>query len=155
MEKKKGSVTVSLVLCAVIFAAVTYTLVRFGTIFDAYYAHYRPAAADSGYLDWLRKVLTGCLYPCCALAYGALCCLVRLLVNIRRDDIFTSENITYLKILSALCLAVSAVTLFGAVSYIPLGIISAAAFFIAVILWVIKDVFVNAKRIRDENELTI
>ena len=61
----------------------------------------------------------------------------------------------YLKILSLLCLAAGAVTLYGAVSYMPLGIISAAAFFIAVILWVIKDVFVNAKRIRDENELTI
>ena len=155
MEKKKGSVTVSLALCALIFIAVTYTLLRFPAIFEAYYGHYRPAAVDSQYYEWLRSTLTGCLYPCCALAYAALYCLVRLLTNIQKDEIFTSQNINYLKILSLLCLAVFVITGIGAVRYMPLGIVSAAALFIGVILRVITDVFVNAKRIRDENELTI
>ena len=155
MEKKKGSVKLSLALCAVIFLAVTYTLVRFPVLFEAYYGHYRPAAVDTEYIEWLRVILSRCLYPCCALAYAALYCLVRLLVNIRKDEIFTSVNIRYLRILSLLCLAVFVITGLGSVRYMPLGIVSAAALFIGVILSVIRDVFVNAKRINDENELTI
>lgn len=156
MEKKKTcNVIISLAMCAAVFAALTVTAVRFRHLFGLYFGTYRGMDVSSeAYADLYRK-LSQWIYICIVLGYAALYELVGLLLRIRKGDIFSTANITALKGLAVLCFIVAAVSLVYARSYMPLYIIMAAAFFIGVILFVIKDVFVNALRIREENELTI
>jgi len=155
MEKKKGSVLVSLALCALVAAALTYISIRFRAIFETYYGHYGAIENAPEHYERIWKILKGCFIPCAAMAYAALAVLVRLLLNIKNERMFTSENIMLLRILAWLCMAVAAITAWCGPGYMPLFIVSAAALFISVILFVIKDVFVNAKIISEENDLTI
>ena len=110
--------------------------------------------ASAAYTD-LYKRLSQCIYISIFLGYAALYALTSLLFRVRRGEIFVYANIRSLRMLSALCFTVSAVTFLYGRFYMPLYIITAAACFFGVILTVIKDVFVNALRIREENDLTI
>ena len=89
------------------------------------------------------------------LAYIALYSLLKLLFNIKKDRIFISQNVTYLRIISWCCFAVAVVTLVGGIHYIPYLVIAVAAAFVGLMLRVVKNVMQNAVEINQENELTI
>ncbi len=89
---------------------------------------------------------------------GIICTLslLKLLFNIRKNDIFTKQNVIILQILSYCCLFVGIEYVAICYSrYISMIFVGFAAIFIGIILRVIKNVFDKAIEIREENDYTI
>ena len=86
---------------------------------------------------------------------AALYGLWRLLRNISEGEVFIPENVSILRLLSWCCIAAGLVCLFSALYYMPFLIVSAAAAFVGLILRVVKNVFAEAVRLKDENDYTI
>lgn len=81
--------------------------------------------------------------------------LDRLLTNIRKKEVFTTENIKYLRISSWCCFA-------AAVCFFALGFFRLLAFlicfaciFLGLVIRVIKTAFTEALALREENDYTI
>ena len=112
--------------------------------------------------------------------YIALVCLDRLLINIKNGIVFDHENVKHLRVFSWLCFFVCTVTiLFAVVVFIRLCLdsagvveiknltifdlyyfvftfcVSVAELFVGVVVRVVKNIFENAIKIKEENELTI
>lgn len=87
-----------------------------------------------------------------AVALGALW---RLLHNISGGAVFIPQNVSILRLLSWCCIAAGLICLCSALYYMPFLMISAAAAFVGLILRVVKNVFAEAVRIKDENDYTI
>src|SRR5699024_11667255 len=66
----------------------------------------------------------------------------RLLANIRKEEVFTEKNTRYLRGMSWCCLAAGLIFLVSSFYYLPFFALCAAAVFMALILWVIINVFV-------------
>ena len=97
-----------------------------------------------------------CAYACFAVLMIALLSLDRLLRNIRKDVVFSRENVKCLRIISWCCFAVAAVMLCGwpFISYVLIFVAAAAAFF-GLLMRVVKNVIDAACEIKDENDFTI
>ena len=103
----------------------------------------------------MLTLFCACFYPCAVFAYLTLYSLLRLLFHIKKDEIFISANVQYLRCISWCCFAVAAITLIGGVFYIPFSVVAVAAAFVGLMLRVVKNVMENAVAIKEENELTI
>jgi len=80
---------------------------------------------------------------------------LKLLFNIKKDKIFISENVKYLRVISWCCFAVALITFVAGIFYIPFLLVAAAAAFVGLMLRIVKNVMQNAVEINEENELTI
>lgn len=101
---------------------------------------------------WPTLVLAAC---CLIPAAIALYCMDRLLCNIKKADVFISENTEYLRKISW-CAYVASLIFFILGFMRPIGfVIAFAGFFVGLILRVVKNVFAQAVLIREENEFTI
>ena len=81
--------------------------------------------------------------------------LYRLVDHIGREVIFTEENIRGLRRISWMCFAVAAICLISVLYYRLFLIVSACAAFMGLLLRVIKNVFVRARELKEENDFTI
>lgn len=79
----------------------------------------------------------------------------RLVAEIGREIIFTQENIRRLRLMSWMCFSVTFICLISMGYYILYIVIAGCAAFIGLLLRVIKNVFVRAKEIKEENDYTI
>ena len=79
----------------------------------------------------------------------------RLLRNLRRERVFEQENVTLLRAISWLCIAVGVVTLVSGFYYTSFFLVAAAAAFCGLIVRVVKNVFEQAIEIKTENDYTI
>ena len=70
-------------------------------------------------------------------------------------EVFVSANVGYLRGLSWCCFTAAFVCLILSFFYLPLIILTAGIAFMALILRIIKNVFVEAIEIKQENEYTI
>jgi hypothetical protein len=95
------------------------------------------------------------LYAVCVPAMVALLCLHRVLARIRRDEIFTAENVRLLRVISWSCFAACFVLLAGSASSIAFALVGVGAGFAGLIVRVVKNVFDAARLIKDENDFTI
>ncbi len=86
---------------------------------------------------------------------SASVCLHRLLRNLRRERVFEQENVTLLRAISWLCIAVGVVTLVSGFYYTSFFLVAAAAAFCGLIVRVVKNVFEQAIEIKTENDYTI
>ena len=89
---------------------------------------------------------------------GLICTLslLKLLFNIRKNEIFVKQNVTILQVLSYCCLFVGIEYIAICYrNYIAMIFVGFAAIFIGIILRVIKNVFDKAIEIREENDYTI
>ena len=109
----------------------------------------------AGRADFVSTVLIAAFYACAPAAIAAILSLLKLLYNIRKEEVFIPQNITSLRILSWCCFYVAVVCFVACFFYFPLAIIAFAAVFFGLILRVIKNVFVCATELKDENDLTI
>ena len=78
-----------------------------------------------------------------------------LLASIGRGDVFCAQNARSLRIISWCCIAAGLVYLAGGAWDVYLFILAAAAGFVGLILRVLKNVFEEAVRIKEENDYTI
>jgi len=102
------------------------------------------------------RVMAAIFYGCCPAGWLAIVSLLKLLHNIRKEQVFTRQNVRLLRILSWCFIFVTLVslgTLFT--TYLPMLYISLAAGFLAILLRVVKNVMEQATIMREEQELTI
>lgn len=155
MWNRKRSVTLSMVVCFIFVAILTAALFLGPWAVKTWFVVYRGWAPCG---DAMRDMLTlfkACFYPCAVFAYITLYSLIKLLFNIKSENIFIIENVKYLRRISWCCFAVAVITLIGGVFYIPFFAVAVAAAFVGLMLRVVKNVMQNAVEINAENELTI
>lgn len=114
-----------------------------------WYAEYRRIR-ETG-----RVAILAAFYSCLPIALYALLCLLRLLRNIRNGQVFLEQNSHLMAVVSWCCAAVAAVTLGCCRWYPPLGFITVSMAFIFLIVRVVRNCFIAAIAIQEENRLTI
>lgn len=154
MWNAKKSVVLSEIAC--VLAGVTLiALIIFGRrLFDLYFVEFRQIS-DPSALRTLKRSLGLCVYPGSVLGLTALASLMQMLRNIYRGKVFIRQNVVLLRGISWCCFAVAALTLYGCIFYLPMAFLTAAAFFVGIILRVVKNVMQHAVSLREENDLTI
>ncbi|MDD6095293.1 MAG: DUF2975 domain-containing protein [Clostridia bacterium] len=94
-------------------------------------------------------------YLCLVAVEFALINIFRLLVNIKRGDMFSRKNHVYMSLVAFCCLCVSAVTFVCGFLYMPMFFICAAMLFLFLIVRVVRMCFVAAAEIKEENDYTV
>jgi len=107
-------------------------------------------------IDYYPLPLTITYLCFCVPAFGALWSLDRLLCAVRHEQVFTTGNVRYLRIISWCCFAAGAILL--AASFfinINLIILAVLAAFFGIVIRVVKNLFAAAVALKDENDYTI
>ena len=147
--------TVLSLICTRIVAAAVIVCAFFVPGIVGYYTNSqyngREAIAPTG-----RMQVTAGIYICLLIALFILYMLDRLLSNIRKEEIFIPQNVSYLRGISwacfAMCVPCLLVSVYG--SQIFLFVMVAAAF-MGLILRVVKNVIEAAVLIKEENDYTV
>ena len=155
MWNTKRSVYLSIVVC-IALSIILFGLIFFGLpLFELFMTHFRGVAPESGVLEILKKAFAGCFYPSALFAGMMLYALLKLLFNIKNDDVFIRKNVTYLKMISWGCFIIGTITLAGCIFYMPFLFVSAAGGFTGILLRVLSNVMQRAVELKEENDLTI
>ncbi|MBQ8204131.1 MAG: DUF2975 domain-containing protein [Clostridia bacterium] len=154
MWNKDKSVVLSIVVCFIFVVILTAGLFLGPWAVSLWFSAYR-GFAELSTMKHMLTLFVFSFYPCAVFAYVTLYSLLRLLFNIRKQEIFITQNARYLRRISWCCFAVALITLIGGIFYIPYCFIAIAAAFIGLMLRVVKNVMQNAVEIKTENELTI
>lgn len=149
MWKKEYSVTLSKICVIIFMAAFVFCVAAGPWIIDSFIRFCRPDLAE------FKPLFALSAYSCAFPAGFALFHLYRLLLQIGNGEVFNTANIRHLRILSWCCVAAAIICFASAFYYLPFLFISIAAAFMAIILRVIKNVFVEAHEIKSENDFTI
>lgn len=88
-------------------------------------------------------------------AAAALWDVRKMLLNIGHGEVFEKKNVQILRRLSWYCIAAGGICLVSMLYYPPFLMFAIAAFFIGLILRVVKNVFAEAVRLKEENDYTI
>ena len=155
MWNKEKSVTLSIVVCFIFFVVLTVGLFLGPWIVRMWFTVYRGWNSNSAAIEKMLTLFKVCFYPCAVFAYITLYSLIRLLFNIRKQEIFITQNVKYLRRISWCCFIVAFITLVGGFFYVPFSFIAIAAAFIGLMLRVVKNVMQSAVELKTENELTI
>ena len=145
---KNKAVKLSLAAVAVFFAAAVALAIAMPWLLDWYvqYRHLRETG---------RIALQVAFYGCLPFALTALLCLWKLLRNIQQEKVFLEANSRLIAVVSWCCAAVAAVTLGACRWYPPLGFITVSMAFLFLIVRVVRNCFIAAIALREENALTI
>ena len=103
----------------------------------------------------VANVLIAVFYACSPSAMITLVYLFKFIKNLESGNVFTENNVKYLKILSYACLSVVPLSIplcFFFLAGLP---IPAAAGYMWLILRIIKSIFEYGTKIKDENDLTV
>lgn len=155
MWNRKRSVTLSIVVSFVFVAILTAAIFCGPWFVKTWFTVYRGWSENGEAMNNMLKLFCLCFYPCAVFAYITLYSLIKLLFNIKKDEIFINANVKYLRRISWCCFAVAAITLVGGIFYIPFLCVAVAAAFVGLMLRIVKNVMQNAVAISEENELTI
>ena len=155
MWNRRRSVKLSLWVCYAVCALLIAALFKGPWVVKVWFYSYRGWDYNGEPLARMLTLFKVCFYPCACLGFVTLYSLIRLLLNIKKDDIFIPANVKYLRRISWCCIVVSFVTLAAGVLYIPYLFVSVAAGFMGLMLRVVKNVMENAVQLKEENELTI
>ncbi len=155
MWNRKKSVKLSIIVCFVFLVILTAGLFLGPWAVIKWFVAYRGWSVELPAIKAILSIFCACYYPCSVFAYITLYSLLKLLFNIKKDEIFINQNVKYLRRISWCCFAVAFITLVGGIFYIPFSCIAIAAAFVGLMLRVVKNVMQNAVEIKAENELTI
>lgn len=95
------------------------------------------------------------IYICCIFALVALWSLNRLLTNIQKENVFVSDNVKILRVISWCCFLAAFVLIFGSFFSLLFFLLSIIVGFVGLILRVVKNVFEAAVHLKTENDYTI
>ena len=125
-------------------------------LIDIFAFRIAPYVGDAALIrsDITRKVIIT-VYAGSVFAWICLYAMWRLLWNIQKDRVFTSDNIKYLRIISWCCAGEAVIFLVSGIYYLPFIIVAAAAAFMMLIVRIIKNVFQQAGEMKSELDLTI
>lgn len=155
MWNRKRSVNLSLWVCYGVCVVLTAALFKGPLVVKLWFHTYRGWGENSEALARMLTLFRVCFYPCACLGFVTLYSLIRLLLNIKKDAIFITQNVKYLRRISWCCMVVALITLAAGAFYIPYVFVSVAAGFMGLMLRVVKNVMENAVQLKEENELTI
>lgn len=155
MWSSKKSVDFSIVVCGLVSLALLGLLFFGPKLFWLYMTGYRGIAPTSAVLQMLKGVFTCTFYPSAVFAAWILVSLIRLLVNIRNENVFVHENVKLLKVVSWCCVIIGIITLVGGRFYMPFLFVACAGFFVGLLLRVLKNVMQKAVELKEENDLTV
>ena len=155
MWNRKHSVSLSIVVCFVFLALLTISLFAGPWFVKFWFTVYRGWEENGAAIKDMSMLFIYCFYPCAVFAYITLYSLLRLLFNIKKDEIFINANVKYLRLISWCCFVVAIITFVGGVFYVPFLLIAVAAAFVGLMLRIVKNIMQNAVEINEENELTI
>ena len=146
MWSKQKSLILSIVMTVITFFLIIAGIVFMPRIMELY-------SEASGVVNY-GHIMTA-LYV--SAVFGLLCTfsLFRLLINIKKGEVFIHKNVKLLRGISWCCVAVGLIYLGLGREHIWLVLLSFAAMFFGLILRVIKNVFERAITIKEENEFTI
>lgn len=150
MNGKDKSVILTSVLVKVVYVLVTVCCVAAPFLVKHYDRMVVASGQESVYIPALIT-----LYCAVPFAVVALVCLDVLLRNIRKEQPFVTQNVTMLRIISYCCFAEVLVFLYLAVLKPFAVVVPVACGFMGLILRVVKNVFEQAIKIREENDYTI
>ena len=154
MKYSKVSAKLSLSICIFSCAALIALTITFPEFFRWLYFSYHDPAADT-MLPGIYKTVVTAFYCCVPFAAAALCMLIRLLINIIHEKIFTRANVQFFRFVSWCCYAVALITLIFGLRYPLLEIITFTMAVVGTLLRVVKNIMHAAVEISEENELTI
>lgn len=110
MWNKKMSIVLSIIICFVFLAVLTAALF-FGCWFvKTWMVTYRDFDVNGEALQNMLTLFKASFYPCSVFAYITLYCLLKLLFNIKKSEVFINANVKFLRIISWCCFAVAAIT---------------------------------------------
>ena len=155
MWNKDKSIGLSIAVSFTFLALLTIGLFAGPFIVNLWFEIYRGFDPNLSAMKHLLTIFVCAFYPSAIFGFITLYSLIRLLFNIKKQEIFINKNVTYLRVISWCCFAVSLITLIAGVFYIPYCFIAIASAFIGLMLRVVKNVMQNAVEIKNENELTI
>lgn len=95
------------------------------------------------------------MYLCLVVGLGVMYFLHQLVSNISNEKTFGEMNIRILRIISWLCIVETVITLGSSFYYMPWIVIASMCAFIALMTRIIKNVFCQARMIKEENDFTI
>ena len=124
-------------------------LIFFPSMVERYHQHFRPLA------DTERYALLGAFYLSAVAVELAMYHMDRLLGNILRAELFTSENVSHIRYVRWCCVWVSIVCLFAFFGFPSMIFISTIMAFLALVVTVVGQVMKAAVELREENDLTI
>ncbi len=150
MSGKDKSVVLTSVLVKVVYALVVVCCVAAPFLVKRYDSLVVASGQESVYLPLLIT-----LYCAVPFAVAALVCLDKLLCNIRKAQPFITQNVTMLRIISYCCFGEVLVFVYITVLKPFAAVVMIACAFMGLILRVVKNVFEQAVRIREENDFTI
>lgn len=150
MKGKDKSVMLTSILVKVVYGLVAVCCV----IAPFLVKHYDSLVVASGQESVYVPVLVT-LYCAVPFAVVALVCLDVLLRNIRKEQPFVTQNVTMLRMISYCCFAEVLVFVYLAVLKPFAVVVLVACGFMGLILRVVKNVFEQAIKIREENDFTI
>ncbi len=101
------------------------------------------------------RLFTASVYVCAAPVGVILFHLNGLITAIGGEEIFTDGNIRRLRLISWMCGLIGFLCLLSMLYYAFWGIIGGCMVFMCLLIRVIKNVFVHAKELKDENDFTI
>lgn len=155
MWNKDKSVSLSIGVCFFLSFILTLLLFLGPWAVKLWLTEFRGMKEQSPVTQNLCTLFSLCFYPCAPFGYFTLYSLLRLLFNIRGNEIFTLQNVKYLRRISWSCFAVAGITLVGGIYYLPFLFVTVAAAFVGLMLRVVKNVMQSAAELKAENELTI
>lgn len=146
MWTKQKSLIASLIMTGILFIIIITASISLPYLLKLY-------SKITGITDY--KNLMTALYISAIPGFICNISLFKLLFNIKNDFIFVQKNVTLLRILSWCCFLVGTEYIIFGLKHISLLLLSFAAFFIGLILRVIKNIFDKAIILREENDYTI
>jgi hypothetical protein len=109
------------------------------------------------YISWPtgRTAILIAYYACLPFALTALVCLWKLLRNISAERVFLEANSRLMAVVSWCCVGVALVTLAAFRWYPPLIFITLSMAFLFLIVRVVRNCFIAAIALKEENDLTV
>lgn len=155
MVKTKTSIKISIGVCFAISLILLILIFLGPKIFQIYMVAYRGFSPEGETLSMLKKVFAYCFYPCALFSSVILYFLLKLLFNIKNQQVFILKNAIYLKTISYCLFIIGIITFTGGFFYMPFMFVTFAALFTGMLIRVLKNVFQSAIALREENDLTI
>jgi len=163
-DKKTGYsfwLNLTLIVCAVFFVCLImgdifgHSFCRFcwsDNFFSGSYFSGLPFLKDDGNRF---AVFFTCYCLSTALAYPIIYCVVRLLLNLKKDVVFDKKNTTYMSVISLLCFLICLICFIGSFACATLILISLIAIFVGLIVQCVRLVMDKAIDMRAELDLTV
>lgn len=153
MWNKTKSLHLSIILVRVLFVLIPILMCCVPVMVHWYDIVYGDGVGLlSGSVYWPLSI---CLYLAAICGIVCLYALHRLLMNLKKEEVFVAVNCRYLRIISWCCiLAAIPFGVFGIWRFLSFIVAVAAAFF-GIILRVLKNVFDKAVELKEENDYTI